>query len=152
LSRRRNVVVTAGWDPKQRKAQLRAEKKQMIPLPTFTDSFGMPQPLSQFLQQPAGMKSMLNTNFLEDFEPLGNNVFRCHLPKISVLNREVKPVMDLLVYATDSDCVVEMISCKVINQSTKLNKTDINVCVDTDIHEWEPILLPYLIRLDQASR
>lgn len=84
-----------------------------MPLPIFTDRHGMPQPLSQFLQQPAGMKSMLATNYLEDFEYLGNNVFRCYLPKISALGREVAPVMDLLVHATESECVVEMIACKV---------------------------------------
>lgn len=84
-----------------------------MPLPIFTDKQGMPQPLSQFLQQPAGMKSMLATNYLEDFEYLGDNVFRCYLPKISAVGREVAPVMDLLVLATESDCVVEMIACTV---------------------------------------
>lgn len=107
---RQCMVIVAG--AKGRKAQLSAESEQTVPLPVFTDRRGMPQPLSQFLQRPAGMKSMLAINSLEDFEYLGNNVFRCYLPKISALGREVAPVMDLLVLATESECVVEMIACK----------------------------------------
>ena len=108
---RQCTVIVAG--AKGRKAQLSAESEQTVPLPVFTDRRGTPQPLSQFLQRPAGMKSMLAINSLEDFEYLGNNVFRCYLPKISALGREVAPVMDLLVLATESECVVEMIACKV---------------------------------------
>lgn len=107
------MVIVAGSAGKQRKAQLSAGREQTMPLPIFKDKHGIPQPLSQFLQQPAGMKSMLNTNYLEDFEYLGENVFRCHLPEVSVLGRKVAPVMDLLVYATEAECVVEMIACKV---------------------------------------
>ncbi|KAG0569926.1 hypothetical protein M758_6G121000 [Ceratodon purpureus] len=119
---RQCMVIVAG--AKQRKAQLSAGSEQTVPLPIFTDRHGMPQPLSQFLQQPAGMKSMLATNYLEDFEYLGNNVFRCYLPKISALGREVAPVMDLLVHATESECVVEMIACKFEEPDASVDKVE----------------------------
>lgn len=114
------MVTVAGPAGKQRNAQLSAGREQTMPLPIFTDKHGIPQPLSQFLQQPAGMKSMLNTNYLEDFKYLGENVFRCYLPKFSILGREVAPVMDLLVYATGAECVVEMIACKVNTLNSNL--------------------------------
>lgn len=88
-------------------------KKERVPLPTLTDPTGMPQHLSVFLQQPAGTQSMLNTKALQKCEYLGDDVFRCYLPKLTLLNFEVAPIVDLFVAASDIDCQVEMRSCMV---------------------------------------
>lgn len=81
-------------------------------MPTHLEMTGKPKPLSEFLRQPAGMESMLNTNALQSHEYLGCNVFRCVLPKVEILNFEVSPVVDLSVITNEHECTVEMLSCK----------------------------------------
>ncbi|CAK9190049.1 unnamed protein product [Sphagnum troendelagicum] len=105
-------LVVAAAASKSRRAILCVRKQETVPLPTLTDPLGNPQHLSSFLQQPAGTKSMLNTNALERFEYLGDGVFRCYLPKLLLLKLEVAPIVDLFVSATHNDCCVEMLSCK----------------------------------------
>jgi len=169
-SRTQCMVILAGSTGKQRKAQLSARREQMMAFPTFTNKQGTPHPLSQFLQQPAGMKSMLNTNHLQDFEYLGENVFRCYLPEISVLGREVAPVMDVLVYATEAECVVEMIACKFESPNASgdkverfsanmknhlqwkygedgelLFRTNLNIGVSIEVHNLPFTMLPLLV-------
>jgi hypothetical protein len=73
----------------------------------------MPQHLSTFLQQPAGTQSMLNTKALRRYEYVGDDVYRCYLPKVTLLNFEVAPIVDLFVAASDVDCRVEMRQCMV---------------------------------------
>lgn len=107
--REEKVVIAAA----QRRANLSVRKKERVPLPTLTDPTGMPQHLSVFLQQPAGTQSMLNTKALQKCEYLGDDVFRCYLPKLTLLNFEVAPIVDLFVAASDIDCQVEMRSCMV---------------------------------------
>lgn len=106
-------LVVAAAASKSRRANLCVRKQETVPLPTLADPLGNPQHLSSFLQQPAGTKSMLNTNALERFEYLGDGVFRCYLPKLLLLKLEVAPIVDLFVSATHNDCCVEMLSCKV---------------------------------------
>jgi len=105
--REEKVVIAAS----QRRANLSVRKKERVPLPTLSDPTGMPQHLSVFLQQPAGTQSMLNTKALQKCEYLGDDVFRCFLPKLTLLNFEVAPIVDLFVAASDIDCQVEMRSC-----------------------------------------
>lgn len=107
--REEKLVITAS----QRWANLCVRKKERVPLPTLSDPTGMPQHLSVFLQQPAGTQSMLNTKALQKCEYLGDDVFRCYLPKLTLLNFEVAPIVDLFVAASDIDCQVEMRSCMV---------------------------------------
>ncbi|KAJ7539370.1 hypothetical protein O6H91_11G089500 [Diphasiastrum complanatum] len=95
-----------------RRANLVANKSASVPLPTFVDSLGKPQPLSKFLQQRAGMESVLNTKALQQCEQIGSNVFRCFLQKVEILNFEVAPIVDLRVITTNNECIVEMLSCK----------------------------------------
>ncbi|KAG0564897.1 hypothetical protein KC19_8G148800 [Ceratodon purpureus] len=94
-----------------RKANLRVKKQESVPLVTLTDPSGMPQHLSTFLQQPAGTQSMLNTKALQRYEYVGDDVYRCYLPKVTLLNFEVAPIVDLFVAASDVDCRVEMRQC-----------------------------------------
>lgn len=94
-----------------RKANIRVKKQETVPLVTLTDSSGMPHHLSSFLQQPAGTQSMLNTKALQRYEYVGDDVYRCYLPKVTLLNFEVAPIVDLLVAASDVDCRVEMRQC-----------------------------------------
>lgn len=103
-----------GEDRTSRKkiANLCVQRKQRVPLPTHVNNTGMPKPLSEFLRQPAGMESMLNTNALQTHEYVGCNTFRCTLPKLEILNFEVAPVVDLSVVANEQECIVEMLSCK----------------------------------------
>lgn len=103
----RQALVVA----KHRKAKLHVKKQESIPLVTVTDPSGMPQHLSTFLQQPAGTQSMLNTKALRRYEYVGDDVYRCYLPKVTLLNFEVAPIVDLFVAASDVDCRVEMRQC-----------------------------------------
>ncbi|XP_024359970.1 uncharacterized protein [Physcomitrium patens] len=93
---------------KHRRANLFVRKQESVPLVTLTDPSGVPHHLSSFLQQPAGTKSMLNTKALLRYEYVGNDVYRCYLPKVVLLNFEVAPIVDLFVAASDKDCRVEM--------------------------------------------
>lgn len=54
---------------------------------------------------------MLNTKALQRYEYVGDDVYRCYLPKVTLLNFEVAPVVDLFVAASDVDCRVEMRQC-----------------------------------------
>lgn len=56
---------------------------------------------------------MLNTKALLRYEYVGNDVYRCYLPKVVLLNFEVAPIVDLFVAASDKDCRVEMRQCMV---------------------------------------
>lgn len=56
---------------------------------------------------------MLNTKALQRYEYVGDDVYRCYLPKVTLLNFEVAPVVDLFVAASDVDCRVEMRQCTV---------------------------------------
>ena len=42
------------------------------------------------------------------YEYVGDNVYRCYLPKVTLLKFEVAPIVDLFVAASDIDCRVEM--------------------------------------------
>ncbi|XP_024401917.1 uncharacterized protein [Physcomitrium patens] len=94
-----------------RKANLRVRKQESVPLVTLTDPSGVSHHLSSFLQQPAGTQSMLNTRALMRYEYVGDDVYRCYLPKVTLLNFEVAPIVDLFVAASDVDCRVDMRQC-----------------------------------------
>lgn len=98
-----------------RRANICVTKQEKVPLVTLTDPSGRPHHLSTFLQQPAGTQSMLNTKALQRYEYVGDDVYRCYLPKVTLLNFEVAPVVDLFVAASDVDCRVEMRQCMVIS-------------------------------------
>ncbi|KAF8036708.1 hypothetical protein BT93_C2425 [Corymbia citriodora subsp. variegata] len=88
-------------------ANLSASRKQVLRLPNY-DQY----PISQFLSHPSGVQAMLNTRALQSFQFLDADTYRCTLPKIQLLNFEATPVMDLRMTLTDTDCKVEMLSCK----------------------------------------
>lgn len=88
-------------------ANLSASRKQVIQLPNYEQ-----YPISQFLSHPSGIQAILNTRALQSFQFLDANTYRCTLPKIQFLNFEATPVMDLRMTLTDTDCEVEMLSCK----------------------------------------
>uniref|UniRef100_A0A7I4E580 Uncharacterized protein n=1 Tax=Physcomitrium patens TaxID=3218 RepID=A0A7I4E580_PHYPA len=94
-----------------RKASLRVRKQESVPLVTLTDNSGVSHHLSSFLQQPAGTQSMLNTRALMRYEYVGDDVYWCYLPKVTLLNFEVAPIIDLFVAASDVDCRVDMRQC-----------------------------------------
>ncbi|KAL3686966.1 hypothetical protein R1sor_013275 [Riccia sorocarpa] len=111
-SRQMLRIIGRATDKKKKVAKLYAKKQKTVPLPTFLDSQGNPQHLRVFLNEPEGRKCMLNTKTLQKYEDLGDNIFRCYLPKIEFLNFEVAPVIDLLVAASEDNCQVELLSCK----------------------------------------
>ncbi|KAL5169618.1 hypothetical protein HKD37_11G031486 [Glycine soja] len=97
----------------KKKANLFAEKKERIRLPTYNDDLGGKKyHISEFLSQPSGIAAVLNTKALQSFESLDANTYRCELPKLQFLNFEAVPLLDLRVTSTDEDCLVEMLSCK----------------------------------------
>lgn len=57
------------------------------------------------------MQSMLNTKALHRYEYVGDDVYRCYLPKVTLLRFEVAPIVDLFVAASDVNCRVEMRQC-----------------------------------------
>ncbi|XP_065881834.1 uncharacterized protein [Euphorbia lathyris] len=91
-----------------KKANLSAAKKERIPLPVTDEGYRF----SEFLSHPFGIRAMLNTNALQNFESLDTNTYRCFLRKLQLLNFEAAPVLELRVTPTEEDCVVEMLSCK----------------------------------------
>ncbi|KAG6556764.1 hypothetical protein Mapa_001708 [Marchantia paleacea] len=105
-------ILGRATDKKNKIAKLFVTQQKTVPLPTFYDSQGNPQHLRVFLSQPEGRQSMLNTKALDKYEDLGDNKFRCYLPKIEFLSFEVAPVIDLLVAANEDNCQVELLSCK----------------------------------------
>ncbi|XP_030514838.2 uncharacterized protein LOC115728644 isoform X2 [Rhodamnia argentea] len=88
-------------------ANLSASRKQVLQLPNHEQ-----YPISQFLRHPSGVQAILNTRALRSFQFLDADTYRCTLPKIQLLNFEATPVMDLRMTLTDTDCKVEMLSCK----------------------------------------
>eukprot|EP00249_Psilotum_nudum_P009148 c21738_g1_i2 orf=657-1505(-) len=97
---------------KSRIANLVAHRRQRIPFPTYCDESGRPKSLSTFLCEQAGIESMLNIKELQNYECLGDSVFRCTLPKVEFFKFEVVPVVDISVVANENECLVEMLSCK----------------------------------------
>ncbi|KAL5169620.1 hypothetical protein HKD37_11G031486 [Glycine soja] len=114
----------------KKKANLFAEKKERIRLPTYNDDLGGKKyHISEFLSQPSGIAAVLNTKALQSFESLDANTYRCELPKLQFLNFEAVPLLDLRVTSTDEDCLVEMLSCKVFpSPQPKKNK---------NVHDFE---------------
>ncbi|KAG5124384.1 hypothetical protein JHK82_031121 [Glycine max] len=103
----------------KKKANLFAEKKERIRLPTYNDDLGGKKyHISEFLSQPSGIAAVLNTKALQSFESLDANTYRCELPKLQFLNFEAVPLLDLRVTSTDEDCLVEMLSSFMRNQMT----------------------------------
>ncbi|KAL5699709.1 hypothetical protein ACHQM5_030576 [Ranunculus cassubicifolius] len=90
-------------------AKLFAGRRERVEFPNYDDQSHR---FSEFLSQPAGFKSILNTKAVDDFQCLDSNTYRCVLPKIKLLKFEVSPVLDLRVTPTSGDCTVEMLSCK----------------------------------------
>ncbi|KAF5191792.1 putative DUF1997 family protein [Thalictrum thalictroides] len=93
-------------------ANLVARRKERLKLPDHDDESQKLYPFSDFLSQPSGLESILNTKALEDFQFLESNTYRCILPKIKLLKFEVAPMVELRVTPTSEDCTVEMLSCK----------------------------------------
>ncbi|KAK6927749.1 hypothetical protein RJ641_006340, partial [Dillenia turbinata] len=127
-----------------KKAELSARRKDRIKLPIYPDaSGGRTYHISEFLSHPSGVEAILNTNAMDDLQPLDTNRYRvwwiphiayqersalqcglllshnnamgplCILPQVQLLQFEVAPVLDLKVTPTREDCMVEMLSCKV---------------------------------------
>ncbi|KAK7260828.1 hypothetical protein RIF29_27126 [Crotalaria pallida] len=106
-----NVVTSS--DSNAKKANLFAEKKERVKLPTYNDGLGGKKyHISEFLSHPSGIAAVLNTRALQSFQPLDANTYRCALPKLQFLNFEAVPSMDLRVTPTEEDCFVEMLSCQ----------------------------------------
>ncbi|CAA7398787.1 unnamed protein product [Spirodela intermedia] len=93
-------------------ANLSAKHKESIKLPEYTDGNGKSFPISEFINHPSGVESILNTRALQSIERLETSTYRCTLPTINFLNFEVVPVIVLRVTSTSDDCMVEMLSCK----------------------------------------
>eukprot|EP00897_Mesotaenium_endlicherianum_P010770 jgi/Mesen1/9721/ME000695S09042 len=94
-------------------AHLAARHQDTREIPEFADETGTPQSLTTFLKLPAGRQSMLNVRALTKVEQLEQDLYRCHLSGMEILNLTVSPVFDLRVTCGDAFCLVEMLSCKV---------------------------------------
>ncbi|XP_040382825.1 uncharacterized protein LOC102719139 isoform X1 [Oryza brachyantha] len=99
-----------------RRARLSARRRERIRLLDVVEdgAAGAVGGIGEFLRQPAGVESLLNTRALQSFaavepEP---NTFRCTLRTIGFLGFQVAPVLDLRVTPTCTDCTVEMLSCR----------------------------------------
>ncbi|KAG8087927.1 hypothetical protein GUJ93_ZPchr0010g10754 [Zizania palustris] len=93
-----------------RRARLSARRRERTRL---EDGGG----IGEFLRQPAGVESLLNTRALQSFAPVESpesesNTFRCTLHPIGFLGFQVAPVLDLRVTPTCTDCTVQMLSCR----------------------------------------
>ncbi|KAJ6794859.1 Uncharacterized protein M6B38_228125 [Iris pallida] len=121
-SRRKwEVIITgsAGKDSSSRKANLHAKRKERVMLPVHTSGHGRaPLHISEFLNHPSGVESLLNTRTLQSFQPIDSNTYRCNLHPIQFLKFEVAPVLELQVIPTREDCTVEMLSCKFVGTET----------------------------------
>ncbi|XP_010525838.1 PREDICTED: uncharacterized protein LOC104803576 [Tarenaya hassleriana] len=98
-----------------KKANLSASKKQRIklPIPLEDDvNEGKKLAFGEFLNHPSGMEAVLNVNALQSYHSLGDNTYRCRLPKIQLLSFEAAPVVDLRVTPMNQTCTVELLSCK----------------------------------------
>nr|PNR53446.1 hypothetical protein PHYPA_007121 [Physcomitrium patens] len=121
-----------------RKASLRVRKQESVPLVTLTDNSGVSHHLSSFLQQPAGTQSMLNTRALMRYEYVGDDVYWCYLPKVTLLNFEVAPIIDLFVAASDVDCRVDMRQCS--DQNERFSASLKNHLIWHDTPEGDQVL------------
>ncbi|XP_052164478.1 uncharacterized protein LOC127781551 [Oryza glaberrima] len=95
-----------------RRARLSARRRERI---VVVEGGGVGG-IGEFLRQPAGVESLLNTRALQSFAAVddapGANTFRCTLQSIGFLGFQVAPVLDLRVAPTCHDCTVEMLSCR----------------------------------------
>ncbi|KAL6661799.1 hypothetical protein ACP70R_001183 [Stipagrostis hirtigluma subsp. patula] len=92
----------------RRRARLSARRRERVRLPDGVSGGD----IGEFLRRPAGVEALLNTDALQSFVPAGPGTFTCTLRRIGLLGFEVAPVLDLRVAPTDSDCTVEMLSCR----------------------------------------
>ncbi|KAL6646166.1 hypothetical protein ACP70R_017774 [Stipagrostis hirtigluma subsp. patula] len=92
----------------RRRARLSARRWERVRLPDGVSGGD----IGEFLRRPAGVEALLNTDALQSFVPAGPGTFTCTLRRIGLLGFEVAPVLDLRVAPTDSDCTVEMLSCR----------------------------------------
>ncbi|KAL6858955.1 hypothetical protein ACP4OV_017957 [Aristida adscensionis] len=94
----------------RRRARLSARRRERVRLPDGVSGADV----GGFLRRPAGVESLLNTGALQSFAPApaGSGAFSCTLRPMGFLGFEVAPVLDLRVAPTDSDCTVEMLSCR----------------------------------------
>ena len=61
----------------KKKANLFAEKKERIRLPTYNDDLGGKKyHISEFLSQPSGIAAVLNTKAFQSFQSLDANTYR----------------------------------------------------------------------------
>ncbi|KAF0898131.1 hypothetical protein E2562_001779 [Oryza meyeriana var. granulata] len=98
-----------------RRARLSARRQERIRLlDVVEDGGGAVGGIGEFLRQPAGVESLLNTRALQSFAAVESepNTFRCTLQTIGFLGFQVAPVLDLRVTPTCTDCTVEMLSCR----------------------------------------
>uniref|UniRef100_A0A0E0LX04 Uncharacterized protein n=1 Tax=Oryza punctata TaxID=4537 RepID=A0A0E0LX04_ORYPU len=98
-----------------RRARLSARRRERIKLQDVVEGGGVGG-IGEFLRQPAGVESLLNTRALQSFAAVDEapeaNTFRCTLQSIGFLGFQVAPVLDLRVTPTCNDCTVEMLSCR----------------------------------------
>lgn len=134
-----------------REAKLFAKKKQRLRL-ACSDS-NQSSPLSEFLQHPSGVESVLNRKGLQTFELLEEepDTYRCSLHAIEFMSFEVVPVIDVRLTHTTNGCTVEMLSCKfegshamlqqqnekfsafMRNEITWDEESDSETCIDFDV-------------------
>ncbi|KAJ4822122.1 hypothetical protein Tsubulata_036873 [Turnera subulata] len=105
---RKRIAVLKLVRNSNKTANLYAAKKERVKLPAHENDYR----ISEFLNHPLGIQAMLNTSSLQSFQSLNANTYRCVLPKLRLLSFEAVPVLDLRVTPTDTDCTVEMLSCK----------------------------------------
>lgn len=93
-----------------RRARLSARRRERVPLPDGVSGGAV----GEFLRHPDGVESLLNTGALESFAPAGSGpgTFTCALRPVGFLGFEVAPVLELRVAPTDTDCTIEMLSCR----------------------------------------
>eukprot|EP00252_Welwitschia_mirabilis_P014385 TRINITY_DN3160_c0_g1_i9.p1 TRINITY_DN3160_c0_g1~~TRINITY_DN3160_c0_g1_i9.p1 ORF type:complete len:241 (+),score=51.25 TRINITY_DN3160_c0_g1_i9:190-912(+) len=99
---------------KVKKAQIHVTHRERLNFPTYRNSLGVPQPIGHYLCHPSASKSVLSINSLEDVEFLGFNRYRCTLRKLEFFKIEVVPVLDLELTFMPQECLVEMLSCKIL--------------------------------------
>ena len=97
--------------PRGRRARLSARRRERVRLPAGISGCDV----GEFLLHPNSVESLLNTSALESFAPTGTRPsrFTCALCRIGFLGFEVVPVLELCVTPTSTDCIVEMLFCRV---------------------------------------
>ncbi|GBG60597.1 hypothetical protein CBR_g8618 [Chara braunii] len=137
----RHVVATAESTDEAKIANLSASKSSVsrFTLSGNVEASGKPYALSSFLRQPAGRESMLNARALRKIEPLEDDLYRCYLGTTEFFGIAVTPVIDLQVTVADSDCLVEMLSCRFegSNQVHEINRR-FSASLSNRLH-WEPM-------------